>query len=382
MRFLIISVGAAANKCAINLVEKEVVSKEDIMLINSTIKDIPAEYRDLAIRLSDTVQGCGQERSLGKEIAISAINDGRLNLESITTSDYDKVIVISSTCGGTGSGASVIIANYLNKFLNVDVEIIGLVGFEDESARSLRNFIEFCQELKESYTIQFIRNSAFLSSTRGNRTAAELAANDEVAQRIRVMNGSLLKDSIQNIDNTDIAKLNNSVGYKTVEYIEVQEKIKNVDQFNDILKEMLDNSAMIEPDATGVARLGVIMNLQNSSQQFIDRSFNTLKKRLGMPYEVFTHLEYEPSMPEFIAIIASGMKMPAKEIQNIYDKYTELTSAVNKSKDSFFDNMLEYKGDKGDAMFDNAHSVVGSKHSKINADDARKAFLKSLEEES
>lgn len=377
MRFKIISVGAAGNKCAINLVEKGVVEKQDIVLINSTIKDIPVSYRDTAIRLSDTVQGCGQERALAKEICLEAIKTKRIDLDALVDPMYDKVIVLTSTCGGTGSGASVIIAQYLKKVVNLEVEIIGLVGFEDESARSLRNLIELLQELNEDFTVQLIRNSAFLSSTRGNRSAAESAANDEVARRIKLMSGVLLRDSVQNIDNTDITKLNNTAGYKTVEYREITDKIKNIDQFNDILKEMLDDSAMIEPDTSGVARLGVVMNLQSSSQQFIDRSYKILKDRLGMPYEVFTHLEDDNSLPEFVGIIVSGMKMPAKEIQAIFDKYTELSNAVNKNKDVFFDDILTIKGNQDDAMFD---TYKGNKQTKVNTDAARDDFFKSFED--
>ena len=376
MRFKVISVGAAGNKAGINLVEKGIIEKDDLVLINSTIKDIPVAYRDLAIRLSDQIQGCGQERSIGISLCTDAIRDKRLNLDSMLEPVHDKAIIITSTCGGTGSGASVTIAKYL-KFIGVDVEVIGLVGFEDESARSLRNFVEFCQDLDEGYVIQLIRNSAFLNVTRGNRTAAEIEANNEVARRIKVMGGSLFRDSLQNIDNTDIIKLNNTPGYKTVEYREVFDKIRNVDQFNQILTEMLDDSAMVEPDATGVGLLGVVANLQSSSQQFIDRSFKVLKDRLGMPYELYTHIEECPDLPEFIAIVASGMKMPAKEINNIFNKYTALSNAVNTKKDDFFENIQNLKGNSEDAMFDT--NIISGKP-KINLDDARKAFFKSMGE--
>lgn len=377
MRFKIIAVGAAGGKCAIDLIENNVVEKDDVLLINSTIKDIPLAYRDNAIRLSDTVQGCGQERALAKQICLEAIKSGRLNLDAVMDPVHDKAIIITSTCGGTGSGASVIIADYLKKIVDVEVEVIGLVGFEDESARSLRNLIEFCQDLEDNYSIQLIRNSAFLSSTRGNRSAAEVEANKEVVRRIKVMTGVMLRDSVQNIDNTDIVKLNNTTGYKTVEYKEITDKIRNVEQFNSILTDMLDNSAMIEPNASGVGRLGVIMNLQTTSQAFIDRSFEVLKERLGVPYEVYTHLEYCEDLPEFVAFIASGMKMPAKEIQNIYDKYTELSNAVNKNKDEFFSNIKELRGNENDAMFDSFDSVETAK--KVDTSAAKDAFFKAYE---
>ena len=40
----IIGVGAAGNKAAINLIEKGVIEKGNVLLLNSTKKDIPDEY--------------------------------------------------------------------------------------------------------------------------------------------------------------------------------------------------------------------------------------------------------------------------------------------------------------------------------------------------
>lgn len=360
MRLKVIGIGAAGNKAAINLIEKNYISERDVVLINSTIKDVPIAYRDYAIRLSDQVQGCGQERNLAKEICLNAIREGRLNLDSLIDPEYDKVVIITSTNGGTGSGASTIIAKYLNEVVDIEVEVIGLVGFEDESARALRNLIEFCQDLSGDYAIQLIRNSAYLQRCRGNRSAAELEVNDEVARRIMVMSGLMLKDSEQNVDDTDIQKLNNCHGYKTVEYIEVYDKIKNIQQFNDILIEMLDESPSIDSESAKVGRLGIMMNLMPQSQQFIDRSFDILKERFGEPYEVFTHIEYVEELPQFISVIASGMSMPANKINEIYAKYAEMSESVVKSKDNFFDEIQNLRGNDDDAIFDTFSSSTRS----------------------
>ena len=162
MKFKLLGLGACGNKIAISCIEAGVVPEEDVALINSTLKDIPYDYREnLGIRLSDQFLGSGQERKLAKDMTLEAIKNGRLNLETLIGPEYDKVIIITSTCGGTGSGSSVIIAKYIKEVLNVDVELIGMVGFEDESSRALRNLIEFCQDLQDNYTIQLIRNGAF-----------------------------------------------------------------------------------------------------------------------------------------------------------------------------------------------------------------------------
>ena len=376
MKFKLLGLGACGNKIAISCIEAGVVPEEDVALINSTLKDIPYDYREnLGIRLSDQFLGSGQERKLAKDMTLEAIKNGRLNLETLIGPEYDKVIIITSTCGGTGSGSSVIIAKYIKEVLNVDVELIGMVGFEDESSRALRNLIEFCQDLQDNYTIQLIRNGAFLSGARGNRSAAELAANEEVINRIRVMNGSLLQDCEQNIDDTDIRKLNNTTGYKTVEFKLINDKIKNSSQFDDILREIMDDSPIIDTDRSGVGLLGVIMNLQPSSQAVVDRGYKVLKERLGEPYEVYTHLEFIEALPQFIAIIASGMKMPEKEIENVFTKYSEMTKKVNTDKDSFFDNVRELKGSDETFMFDSFSHFTGRKNNEV----ARNNFFAEFE---
>lgn len=45
----VIGIGAAGNKAAINVVENNILGIENVMLINSTLKDIPVDYKGLKI---------------------------------------------------------------------------------------------------------------------------------------------------------------------------------------------------------------------------------------------------------------------------------------------------------------------------------------------
>lgn len=351
MRALVIGVGAAGNKATIDLIKNGVIIKDDAILINSTIRDIPQEYRDIAVEI-DGPNGCGQERSLAKNIILQAMKFNKFNLEQFIEPHHDKVIIIASLCGATGSGMAPIIAKYYSDVINIPTEIIGIVGFEDESTRALRNIMEFCQDLDEKFTIQFIRNSAFLKEALNNRTKAEKLANAEIVKRINIMLGNCIIDSDQNIDETDIMKINNRKGYKTVEYIKVDDKIKSMDQYNAYLKEMLDNTKSFESDGMKVGLLGVIMNLQSASQDYIDRSYRLIREKLGEPYEIYTHIQYNENFPEFISFIASGMNLPEDQIKRLYANYQTLTEAVNKENDQFFNAIKSMQGIKEDDMFD------------------------------
>ena len=367
MRALIIGVGAAGNKAAIDLMQNNVVAKEDVILINSTLRDVPEEYRDIATEIEGP-NGCGQERSLAKEIILQAMKNNTFDPEKyILPIQHEKIIVIASLCGATGSGMAPVLARYYSKVINIPTEIIGLVGFEDESARALRNIMEFCQDLDDSFTVQFVRNTAFLKAAQNNRSKAEKLANLEVVKRVRVLLGNYMIDSEQNIDETDIVKLNNREGYKTVEYIEILDKIKTMDQYNDYLKEMLDNSKSFDPDGSKIGLLGVIMNLQSASQEFIDRSYHLIREKLGEPYEIYTKIQYNPQYPEFIAFIASGMKMPEEQIKKLYEKYQVLTDSVNKKDDDFYDSVQELQGSEEDKKFDSFER--GRFKREINNDD-------------
>lgn len=366
MRAKIYGLGAAGNKAVISLVDKGLIDKGDVVIINSTLKDVPPEYRDQAISISDNIRGCGKERKVAKDMTLDALKSGKLKLDGIDPI-YDKAIIVTSTEGGTGSGSSVIIAKYLREVVNINVEIYAFIGFGDDG-RGLQNTIEFFQDMEGEYTIQSIQNSAFMKAANQNARKAEQLANDELAKRITVSLGKLLVDSTQNIDETDLFKVDNTSGYKMIEFHQIDEKIKSFDQFNEILKKIMDSTSSVEPNDPGVQRLAIMCNLDAGSQQFIDYSFASIKDRLGNPYELFTHIEDTDAFPRFIAFIASGMKMPIDAIKEIYEEYKRQSAMVNKNKDNFFDAVRQLQGNAEDDMFNMERRSVAVDNSRAKAD--------------
>ena len=56
--------GQGATKAMIYCIENGTLEKENCIVVNSTIKDVPEEYRDSAIIISeDPDAGCGKVRS-------------------------------------------------------------------------------------------------------------------------------------------------------------------------------------------------------------------------------------------------------------------------------------------------------------------------------
>jgi cell division GTPase FtsZ len=285
--------------------------------------------------------------NLAKELSLASIQNGSLDiLDEFVEEQDDIIIIVNSSEGGSGSGASAIIAKYVKEVLGKNVLCFVFTGFE-EDGRGLQNTIEYFQDMQEEYIVQAISNKKFLEGT--NKFRAEKAANDEFVERIKVLLGQGLIDSEQNIDETDLYKVSTTPAFMTINKA-LLGKIKNVSQFNSVLTDMIDNDKSLDVSEKSAKRLAVFLNITEQTRDYIDYSFSVIKDKLGIPYEVFTHVQWDET-EEYVAFICSGMKMPIDEVKNVYEKYKIESQKVNKQKDNFFNITSELKGNADDDMF-------------------------------
>ena len=349
MKVLLIGVGAAGNKSALTVLNtNEEISIEDVILVNSTSKDIPAEYTGKRIILSPDDSGCGKERPIAKEFTLTAIQTGKFDIAEDVES-YDLIAVVASLEGGTGSGAAPIIAKYCNQVLGKNVQVFGFTGFE-EDVRGLQNTVEFFQELDDDIAVQCIRNASFMKQA-GSKFKAEQMANRELARRISLIDGSMLNASDQNIDSTDIYKVVNTWGYTTTGYEVVRGPLTDVADFNKICEKMVYEDRGLKNVDPGQERMAVIMNISPVSEDYIDPNFTVLKKAFGNPYECFIHKQYNPDEDEYIAFISAGQRLPLEEVKAIYERYLAESKKVNKVNDTFFSKVNSFVGNAEDNMF-------------------------------
>lgn len=354
----LIGLGAAGNKAAITAVENDIISVDKTMLVNSTLKDIPAEYQNkegaIVRQFLGAYGGCGKERNISYELCEESLKKDVLQLKSFLgigeQTEAELVIIVASTEGGTGSGSAPLIGNYIRNVLGISVHIFGISGFEDD-VRGMRNTVDFFKEMSESFTVECIKNEKFLASCNGNKIKAEKAANMEFCKKISVLMGLQIRDSEHNIDPTDLLKLSTEEGYMIIESLVFEEKIKNREQFRQALINALDASKALDIDQPAMSKLGVIINIKEENTDYIDYQ-DVLVERFGVPYEKYEHIQYESqTMPEFIAFIAAGMKMPTEEVEAIYKNYEQTAARVNRSNDSFFSTIREKEIDPDDEKF-------------------------------
>lgn len=351
MRTRIIGIGAAGNKAAISAVENNVDKLENILLINSTLKDIPNDYKGRKFCFTDAYGGCGKERQKAKDLMIADLQTDAMKLEEFlcigTPEKAELVVLVSSTEGGTGSGSVPILAAYIWNVLGIPVHCFAFTGFE-EDGRGLMNTVEYFQEMEEGFTVECLQNSKFMKDCNNNKIKAEQSANAEFCKKVSILFGNPLRDSDHNIDPTDLLKISTTSGYMVIEFTEFR-KIKNREEFRAMIEKTIDESKTLDLNEKSQKKLAVIINVDKDSTDIIDYQ-DILIDRFGMCFEKFEHIQYESDMPEFIAFISAGSKIPVKEVETIYEKYKQYTGKVDKNKDSFFEKTFDF--DKQDSMFD------------------------------
>ena len=354
----LIGLGAAGNKAAITAVDSEIIEIQNVMLLNSTMRDIPAEYQNRPGAVCHTFQnaygGCGKERSTSYDLCRSTLEANSIELDKFlgvnTSESAELVVIVTSTEGGTGSGSAPLIADFIRQVYGISVHVFGFDGFEDD-VRGMRNTVDFFKEMKPTFTVECIKNAKFLAQCNNNKIKAEKEANNEFCRKIAVLMGLQIRDSSHNIDPTDLLKLSTEEGYMIIESYVFSEKIKTTNQFRNAVVDMCDNSKALDVEDASQKKLGVIINIKEDNTDYINY-VDVLTERFGIPYEKFEHIQHEDSMPEFIAFIAAGMKMPIEEVEATYNKYKDSVQKVDKTQDSFFNTIKDKQIDPTDKQFD------------------------------
>lgn len=326
MELEIFGVGAAGNKAAIKAIELGVVSSEYVKLFNTTTKDIPSEYKnsDMVVTFSSSILGgCGKEPAKGRKAIEDAMNNGNVDLVQLIHPGTKAVVLCTSTEGGSGSGATPYIAKRLIA-LNIPVHIFAFVGFQ-EDFRSIKNTLTFFSNMDDNVILHVIKNSEFLDYT-GDYQTAEHKANEEFAKQLSTLTTNLIP-SEQNMDDKDMYKVATTSGYMDIKNISLN-GVKNEDMFNKAIIEAYTNSKSFDFEPTA-KRVAVIINASAKTRIAIDNTFEVLFKYTGDPKingEFFKHIQYDTSKPEYIDIIASGIKIPDKEFAKISKDFKEIKS--------------------------------------------------------
>ena len=354
----VIGCGAAGGKVVEQLINDRVLSVDNCLIINSTDQDRPdVNCKFINIGKDTDLGGAAKEPQKGREMVIDAMQNQGLteSISQLMKADTRKVYVITSLEGGTGCGSSIVVAQYVKDVIGIPVHIIAIAGFEDDP-RGLKNMISFFKQIDPEYTMSIISNKKFLKDAHGDKLKAEKLCNKEISTIISILNGHMIYASEKNIDANDLFKLSTKPGYMSISYKETDDKIRNFDQFNSVVKDMIDNSKSMDLTDPKQVTMGVIINLPPDEQQYIDYSYSVLTDHYNTGdsacYEIFTHVQNKEDIAKFIAFINAGMQLPLEEVQRMYNNYSDLKKRSEQEaaakKNAFFAGMDSIMFDEDD----------------------------------
>lgn len=333
--------GAAGNKGLAELIRLGLVNIDECAMINSTDRDIPEDFKETFINIGQGRGGCGKERQLAYDLALESLQHGDLGkaIDILIDDEDEEVGIITSAEGGTGSGSTPIIVDYLYSELELNVHVFIFTGFEDD-ARGLANTIDLFKEISDKIVVHVIRNSTFLKEAKGSYTIAEQLANKELAEMYKIVTGKTIRTSFQNMDETDLYKTINCPGYSIIGSVSLDRTVIDEESINNEIKKYISNMHTFKGENQKCRMMGVILSISNT-EIAIDRKFPILRETFGHPYDGFTHIQEVPEDEQNITFIISGMDMPQNEIKAIYNRYQNEFSKVKKGSDSFFERRSE-----------------------------------------
>ena len=318
----VIGVGAAGNKAAIALLEAGVLAKNQILLINSTLKDIDTKYHDISIEL-EGLDGCAKERKIAKKMMRDNLDDKASPMNKINVlaekDDLAFVTIVCSAEGGTGSGASIELARYIYEELGQYVHLSILCGFEDDG-QGLKNTLEWFKDVAEAdaYTVDAISNKKFLAACKGNKRKAEEAANREFVERIKILLGKKLLDGTDNIDDMDLTRITQCKGYMDILHGEF-DRPSSLDEFSSIVDTIIANSKSY-PSDDSCEMSAVMLHRNEKIADSINYAEDNITYTYGEPFRRFTHTQDSES-ENWIDIIISGRNLPLDIIKDINDEF-------------------------------------------------------------
>lgn len=331
---VLFGIGAAGNKAAIEAIETRVINEDNVKLINTTVKDIPDKYKNdpnKIIKFSSMLGGCGKEPIKGQKAMFQAIKNKDIDFSTLINHNTKAVVLVTSIEGGTGCGATPVIARYFTA-LNIPIHVFAFIGFQDE-ARGLANSLKFFKELPDGIILHTISNSKFLDYTK-NYSKAEQAANEEFVSQLEILIGSKMIPSTQNIDDTDHYKVITTPGYMDIRHIELN-GTKNMELTNQAIIDSFESMSCLEYNP-GCKRIAVIINASQKTQDVIDNRFDIIKRYTGEPSETHRHLQNDGT-EEYMDIIISGLPYPEDGIKDINKKYSNVKDVINQETKSLSD---------------------------------------------
>lgn len=313
-----------------------------VLAINSSEKDlktIPESVPKFLIsNKGETSQGAGKNRKLAQQyvkesvtklMSDTAINDFILPL--------DVLFIVSSTGGGTGSGASLIMTKILSDtYPDTKVIPVGVLPVETEAKSAHVNTLEYLSELYNvlgpNTTYMLYDNDKFTDLP---SHLLNTKVNEEVVADIGVLtckyNDETPYDSIDEQDMKRVISFPGRLALARVENI----KEKDIDIEREIIHTIKVNAHTDIQRDKNVVATAIISNLSTYLASEFNNHIPTVREFIGDPDHDFNHIiiHEDRKIPNNVFLILAGLSVINDRIEKIKDRIDEIDEAQKRREE-------------------------------------------------
>jgi len=332
----VIGIGGAGGNAINNMIASK-LKGVDFIAANTDSQDLDRSACPRRVQLGATVTkglGAGADPEIGRLSAEESINDIR---ESVAGADM--VFVTAGMGGGTGTGASPVVAREAKESSALTVAVV-TKPFKFEGEKRMSRALDGIEKLKrEVDTLIIIPNERLKAIGQKTTTFKELIvrADDVLLHAVKGISDLIMSSGFINLDFADVKKVMEQMGTA----IMGTGRASGENRAAEAAKEAI-NSPLLEDISIAGAR-GLLMNITGPSSmtmEEIDEASNYIKEEVDSDADIFWGVVFDDTMGEEvrITVIATGIDKERYEkvvrLRDVTPQEAEEPWSVRKTEDS------------------------------------------------
>jgi cell division protein FtsZ len=318
----VVGVGGAGGNAINNMIEAKLRGVEFIAA-NTDSQDLERSACSHRIQLGASITkglGAGADPDVGRLSAEESINDLRESLEGA-----DMVFITAGMGGGTGTGASPVVAREARECGALTVAVV-TKPFKFEGEKRMKRAVEGIKQLKQDVdTLILIPNERLKAIGNKKSTFKELItrADEVLLNAVRGISDLIMSSGFINLDFADVKKVMEQMGTAIMGTGRASGETRASDAAQQAI-----NSPLLEDISISGAK-GLLMNITGSpdmTMEEIDEASTYVKGEVSEDADVFWGVVFDESMGDEIQItvIATGIdKIEQSKVVRLRDVTTE-----------------------------------------------------------
>ncbi len=347
-RIKVVGVGGGGGNAVNNMISSK-LGGVDFIVANTDAQDLDRSACSDRIQLGPSITmglGAGADSEVGRQSAEESVNDIS---EAVTGADM--VFITAGMGGGTGTGASPVIARQCKEKGALTVAVV-TKPFKFEGEKRLQKALAGIESLRNEVDSLIIIPNERLKALSGKSTTFKdliSKADDVLLNAVRGISDLIMSSGFINLDFADVKKVMEQMGSAIMGMGSASGEGRAIEAAQNAI-----NSPLLEDISIQNAK-GLLMNITGPSDMTmdeIDDASNYIKEEVNDDADIFWGVVFDDNMENDIkvTVIATGITTPddargktMKEIQTDIDNetYPNVVKLGNRVRDLTPDELEE-----------------------------------------